>query len=67
VIIYDTPPMFGSLKSFWKKLLPPSSILEIKVAVLRNTVTLFVKPEAVTSQNAVILKNMGALLSFVFV
>jgi len=64
VIFYDTPPMFGSLKRFWKKLLFTSSTMETKVAVLRNTVTLFVTLEAVTTQDAVIFKNMGALLFF---
>ena len=50
VIIYDKPPMFGSLKILWKKLLPTSSTLETNVAVLLNDVTLFVTIEAVTTQ-----------------
>jgi len=39
VIIYDKTPKFGSLKGFWKKLLTPSSTLEMKLAVLRKAVT----------------------------
>lgn len=66
MIVYDTPPMSSSMKRFWKKLLPKSSTLEMKVAVLYNAVTLFVTLEAVTNQGTIIFKNMGALLVFFF-